>query len=123
MIGDAFRTCCPIIGMGVPKVLTDAERLCAVHAPEWFKTPGMSAEKIGRFYDDPVKRQTDARGHAVSLYSRRLSTDPGWVWSARRARNLAVRQGLSMLKQAGHALHRRPWSPPAGAHPLAGVDP
>ena len=123
LIGDAFRTCCPIIGMGVPKVLTDAERLGTVHAPEWFRTPGMGAAKIGTFYDDPIKRQTDARGHAISLYSRRLSTDPGWVWSARRGRNLAVRQGLSLLKQAGHALHLRPLPQPAGAHPVAGADP
>ncbi len=99
LIGDAFRTCCPIIGMGVPKVLTDAERLCMVHAPEWFRTPGMSAAKIGAFYDDPVKRQTDARGHSFSLYSRRLSTDPGLAWSARRIRNTAVRQGLFLLKR------------------------
>ena len=104
LIGDAFRTCCPVIGMGVPKVLTDAEQLCTVHAPAWFETPGMSAAKLGAFYDDPVKRQTDARGHRFSLYSRRLSTDPGLAWSARRVRNTAVRQGLFILKKTGQML-------------------
>ena len=64
----------------------------------------MSAAKISAFYDDPVKRQTDARGHKFSLYSRRLSTDPGLAWSARRVRNAAVRQGLFILHRTGQML-------------------
>ena len=56
LIGDAFSTSCPAAGTGTGKVFTDVERLCNVYIPRWFATPGMGAEKIAAFYDDPVRR-------------------------------------------------------------------
>ena len=46
LIGDAGGTSCPAAGTGFNKVLTDVERLCHVHIPNWLSTTGMSAEKI-----------------------------------------------------------------------------
>ena len=104
LVGDAFRTCCPIIGMGVVKVLTDVDRLCNHYVPRWFATPGLGSDKIAAFYDDEVKRQCDEKGHALSLYARSLATDPGLVWRARRVRNATVRRGLYAVRHAGHRL-------------------
>ena len=104
LIGDAFRTCCPIIGMGVVKVLTDVDRLCNHYVPRWLGTPGVGADKIGAFYDDEIKRECDEKGHAMSLYARSIATDPGLVWRARRIRNAAVRRGLYAVRHAGREL-------------------
>lgn len=60
LVGDAFATSCPAAGTGAGKALMDVERLCNVHIPQWLATPGMGAEKITAFYDDPVKRAYDA---------------------------------------------------------------
>ncbi|TIS16685.1 MAG: FAD-dependent monooxygenase, partial [Mesorhizobium sp.] len=35
LIGDAYQTSCPAAGTGVSRLLTDVERLCMVHVPQW----------------------------------------------------------------------------------------
>jgi 2-polyprenyl-6-methoxyphenol hydroxylase-like FAD-dependent oxidoreductase len=84
LIGDAFATSCPAAGTGCRKVFTDVERLCNVHVPVWLGTPGMSAEKIGAFYDDPVKRACDAHSARKAHALRAFSTGTGLPWAARR---------------------------------------
>ncbi len=101
LIGDAFATSCPAAGTGTGKVFTDVERLCNVHIPNWFATPGMDADKIAAFYEDPVKRAYDAHSAHKAFFLRALTIDPGLVWSARRWARFAV--GL-----ARHALRTVP---------------
>ncbi len=84
VVGDAFVTSCPAAGTGVSKVLTDVERLCHVHVPGWLATGGMSAEKIGEFYDDPVKDACDRHSAALAYYVRELALNEGLPWRARR---------------------------------------
>src|SRR6185437_3156365 len=60
LVGDAFATSCPAAGTGARKVLTDVERLCNVHIPNWLDTAGMDTQKIAAFYDDQVKQACDA---------------------------------------------------------------
>lgn len=90
-VGDAFRTTCPTPGVGFSRVLTDVDRLCNVHLPVWLATPGMPAKKIGAFYDDPVKREVDEKGAAVSVYARNLAVGRSLQWLFRRLRNKSVR--------------------------------
>lgn len=97
LLGDAFLSPCPIPGTGIGKVLTDVERFCSVHLPRWLETPGMDAAKIGSFYDDPIKRESDAHCIHASLYSRELATNPAIVWVARRVRNFVGRHVLSIV--------------------------
>jgi 2-polyprenyl-6-methoxyphenol hydroxylase-like FAD-dependent oxidoreductase len=99
LVGDAFATSCPAAGTGVGKVFTDVERLCNVHVPRWFATPGMDAEKIAAFYDDPVKQACDADSAARAFYVRSLSCDAGIVWRARR--------WGKFIGQSGRAVARR----------------
>ncbi|MEA2790530.1 MAG: hypothetical protein QOG73_2936, partial [Acetobacteraceae bacterium] len=40
VIGDAFQSTCPATGMGMVRLLTDVERLSAVHLPAWLESPG-----------------------------------------------------------------------------------
>ncbi|KAB1072574.1 FAD-dependent oxidoreductase [Methylobacterium planeticum] len=97
LIGDAFCTTCPAPGVGFRRVVTDVERLCSVHLPRWFETPGMGADKIARFYNDRVKRRVDGASIASSFYARGIVTGTGLLWDARRVRNAVVRQTLSRL--------------------------
>ncbi|SFG55628.1 FAD-dependent oxidoreductase [Methylobacterium gossipiicola] len=98
LIGDAFLSPCPIPGTGIGKVLTDVERLCAVHLPRWLETPGMEAEKLGSFYDDPVKVASDTQCLRASHYSRAIATEIGPIWAARRWRNYVGRHAIHALR-------------------------
>lgn len=97
LLGDAFCTTCPAPGVGVRRVLTDVERLAQVHLPGWLATPGMGVEKIGAFYDDPVKRASDAAAIRASRFSRAMAVEPGPLWAARRLRNGWVRRVSSLF--------------------------
>jgi 2-polyprenyl-6-methoxyphenol hydroxylase-like FAD-dependent oxidoreductase len=111
LVGDAFATSCPAAGTGVGKVLTDVERLCNMHIPRWLATPGMGEEKIGAFYDDPVKRACDARSLAEAYYMRSLSIDRSLPWRARRLGRFVGQRGIAMLRHA-----RERWSGRSAAH-------
>jgi 2-polyprenyl-6-methoxyphenol hydroxylase-like FAD-dependent oxidoreductase len=118
LIGDAFATSCPAAGTGTGKVFTDVERLCNVHIPNWFATPGMDADKIAAFYEDPVKRAYDAHSAHKAFFLRAMTIEPGLAWTARRwarfvlgvARNAlrTVRKGFvarmnrSAIREANH---------------------
>lgn len=77
LVGDAFATSCPAAGTGAGKALMDVERLCNVHIPQWLATPGMGAEKITAFYDDPVKRAYDAWCNKKAFGLKSFSIDRG----------------------------------------------
>jgi 2-polyprenyl-6-methoxyphenol hydroxylase-like FAD-dependent oxidoreductase len=100
LVGDAFATACPAVGVGANKVLTDVERLCNVHIPRWLASPGMGVEKIASFYADPIKRACDESSAARSFYLRSLSTDEGLAWRARRWTRFGVQMGVSALRHA-----------------------
>ncbi len=96
LVGDAFETTCPVTGTGTDKVFTDVERLCNVHIPAWLATEGMSEDKIGAFYDDPVKIACDTWSMAKAYNFRSVSIDNDIYWRVQRwARFLAwFAQGL-----------------------------
>ena len=99
LVGDTFATSCPAAGTGAGKALADVERLCNVHIPAWLASPGMGAEKIAAFYDDPVKVESDADSAAKARYVRSISTDASLAWQARRFANAVARQfGLAALR-------------------------
>ena len=84
LVGDAFKTTCPVTGTGTDKVFTDVERLCNVHIPNWLATDGMGADKIGAFYDDPVKTACDAWATAKAYNFRSVSINNALYWRAQR---------------------------------------
>jgi hypothetical protein len=100
LVGDAFATACPAVGVGANKVLTDVERLCHVYIPRWLATPGMGTEKIAGFYADPVKRVCDENSTMRAFYLRSLSTDEGLAWRTRRWARFGVQVGASALRSA-----------------------
>jgi 2-polyprenyl-6-methoxyphenol hydroxylase-like FAD-dependent oxidoreductase len=100
LVGDAFATSCPAAGTGVGKAFTDVERLCNIHVPRWLATPGMGEEKIGAFYDDPVKRACDSHSAAMAYYVRSLSVDPGLLWQARRWGRFIAHLGVGTVRRA-----------------------
>jgi 2-polyprenyl-6-methoxyphenol hydroxylase-like FAD-dependent oxidoreductase len=101
LVGDAFATSCPAAGTGAGKALTDVERLCNIHIPAWLGTAGMDVGKIAAFYDDPVKRASDAdsREHAYAL--RRLSTDRSLAGLARRLTHFGAQAARGALRARG----------------------
>jgi 2-polyprenyl-6-methoxyphenol hydroxylase-like FAD-dependent oxidoreductase len=96
LIGDAFQNSCPVTGCGYSKVFTDVNVL-AECVPAWFSTPGMGADKLRRFYDDPRKRTEDATAlrRAVDERLEAVSMEPRW--RLRRA-VLHVRRHLTRTK-------------------------
>ena len=99
LVGDAFATSCPAAGTGVNKVFTDVERLCNVHVPRWFATPGMDAAKIAAFYDDQVKQACDADSAARAFYVRSISIDAGILWQARRWGKFIGQSGIGAARR------------------------
>ncbi|TPJ54646.1 NAD(P)/FAD-dependent oxidoreductase [Mesorhizobium sp. B2-7-1] len=102
-IGDAFATTCPAQGDGMHRVLTDVDCLASTHIPAWLETPGMAADKICAFYDDPVKIAADERAMRASIYARRITTETGLEWRLRRLRNNTARH----LMILGRKMRRR----------------
>ncbi len=84
LIGDAFSTSCPAAGTGARKAMMDAERLCHGYISGWLATPGMGADKIAAFYNDPEKRACDDFCHDKAFSLRAFSTDPSLAWRTRR---------------------------------------
>jgi 2-polyprenyl-6-methoxyphenol hydroxylase-like FAD-dependent oxidoreductase len=98
LIGDSFQTSCPAAGTGVSRLLTDVDRLCNVHLPHWFKTPGMAASKIAQFYDDPVKQASDNRAARLAKYRRSLALDPRMRWVLERQQVYLRRRLIGWVK-------------------------
>jgi len=107
LLGDAFCATCPAPGVGIRRVMTDVNQLCTVHLPAWLATPGMGADKIGRFYDDPIKQAVDSSAFASSYRARGMVIGTGPLWTARRLRNDAARWLLGFAGAAGQSLLAR----------------
>jgi hypothetical protein len=114
LVGDAFATSCPAAGTGLHKVLTDVERLCNVYIPRWLASPGMAAEKISAFYNDPFKIACDAHSADKALYMRAVTLETGWLWQARRWMRFVGSLGRGTLRQSRQRLTSR--SPQQHAH-------
>ncbi|MGE3228856.1 MAG: FAD-dependent oxidoreductase [Hyphomicrobium sp.] len=84
LVGDAFGTACPAAGTGARKALVDIERLCNGYVSRWLATPGMDVDKIGAFYADPEKQESDRRSLALARTTRAMAVDPGFFWGLRR---------------------------------------
>ena len=91
LIGDAFFTTCPVTGTGMDKALNDVDRLRQL-VPQWLATPGMSAEKTGQLYDDPVKQQVDSASLDLSLRERAARMDDSLSGSILRFRRNVLRR-------------------------------
>jgi 2-polyprenyl-6-methoxyphenol hydroxylase-like FAD-dependent oxidoreductase len=90
-VGDACGTSCPAAGTGLDKVLTDVLAL-ARHAPEWLRSPGMSAEKVASYYEDSEKVRCDAWSLGRAWATRDHALGSSLRWRARR-RLVAAAQG------------------------------
>lgn len=101
-IGDAFCTTCPTPGVGIGRVMTDVDQLHSVHIPRWLETPGMAADKINAFYDDPVKVAADEDGMRVSYYAKSITAGTGLEWRARRLRNNTARRLMIIGRKVRH---------------------
>lgn len=98
LVGDAFCTSCPAAGTGTSKVFTDVERLCNVYIPNWLKNPGMSADKISKFYDDPEKCESDEFSAREAFALRAMSIDNGLSWHARRLARFGARLAIGKMR-------------------------
>jgi 2-polyprenyl-6-methoxyphenol hydroxylase-like FAD-dependent oxidoreductase len=85
LIGDSYQSVCPVTGTGLSKVLNDVHVLGQM-VPDWFGTPGMSADKTAAYYSSPAKRSSDAHSLRSALYSKRASIDQGLKFRLTRFR-------------------------------------
>ena len=96
LVGDAFASCSPAIGMGLTRILAEVRQLAFTHLPAWLATPGMGADKIAEFYADPFKRDVDGLALRRSHTARASATDTSLTWRAFR--------GLARLRRRARAL-------------------
>ena len=85
LLGDAFQATCPSSGTGVTRILNDVERLTQAHIPAWFADDGVTADKIGAFYADPIKQAVDHEAMRRSIKGRQATLGTNPYWRARRA--------------------------------------
>ena len=104
LIGDAWQNTCPSTGLGLKKAFTDVAVLAGC-VPDWFSTPGMSAEKIRSFYDHPRKRCMDAYALQDSSDHRNLVCDFSLRWRLRRVL-LRLKWNLPLPQSLFQALRR-----------------
>jgi 2-polyprenyl-6-methoxyphenol hydroxylase-like FAD-dependent oxidoreductase len=100
LVGDAFCTACPAVGVGANKVFTDVIQLCKEHIPNWLVSPGMGADKIASFYADPIKRACDTDSETRASHLRALSTDASLPWCAKRWARFGAQAGVSAMTWA-----------------------
>ncbi|MDR3422813.1 MAG: FAD-dependent monooxygenase [Xanthobacteraceae bacterium] len=100
LIGDAFATSCPAAGTGALKVLTDVERLCNHHVPQWLQTPGMAEAKIAAFYGDPVKQACDDFAARKAVCLKAFSLDATLAGHAYRLVRFVGQVGRGALRAA-----------------------
>jgi 2-polyprenyl-6-methoxyphenol hydroxylase-like FAD-dependent oxidoreductase len=106
LIGDAYQSVCPATGTGLSKVLMDVDALCDC-VPEWLESPGMGAEKIARYYDQPQRKACDAQSLQEAIFCRTLFTDSSLRWRVyRETRYLGIR----LLAWTNYS--RRGWNAP-----------
>jgi 2-polyprenyl-6-methoxyphenol hydroxylase-like FAD-dependent oxidoreductase len=113
IVGDAFASSCPAAGTGANKVFTDVERLCNVYIPRWLATEGMGKEKIGAFYDDPIKLATDTHSAEKARYLRSLSIDSALSWRMRRLGKFVGGFGMGIIRGFKERASQRPPRPTA----------
>lgn len=104
VVGDAFKTVCPVTGTGVDKALTDVVQLCYTHIPAWFKTPGMGEDKIAQYYADPIKVARDRSARRMTLDSKSIKLDPGAYWTYRRLRSQTLGRARLLARSVFRAL-------------------
>lgn len=104
LIGDAYRTACPVSGTGASKAMVDAERLCNVYAPQWLRQETITAQDIASFYADPEKQASDAHSRSVSLFAKRLALEPGLGWTAYRWARCGASLGRQFASSARQML-------------------
>jgi 2-polyprenyl-6-methoxyphenol hydroxylase-like FAD-dependent oxidoreductase len=104
LIGDAYQTSCPAAGTGVSRLLTDVERLCTVHVPQWLRTSGMPASKIAAFYDDTEKQAVDQNSLRLAEYRRSLTVATDLRWRTRRLMLLSRRRLVDSIDRHAPAV-------------------
>ena len=69
VVGDAFQTSCPAVGVGLTRAISDVEALLR-HAPGWFASPKLDVGEVAEFYSDPAKLALDRTTLSASLRRR-----------------------------------------------------
>jgi 2-polyprenyl-6-methoxyphenol hydroxylase-like FAD-dependent oxidoreductase len=118
LIGDAAQNVCPSTGIGLTKILTDADVLCFECIPMWFKSDGMGAHKTQSFFDHPRKLAVDTQALQNAYYRRQACTALSARWRVHRAKlHLTMR-----LRRPGRDVSHPVSQPhPSDATPRAGL--
>lgn len=96
LIGDAAQNVCPSTGVGLTKIFTDVHVLSSECVDQWFETPGMTREKMERFYKHPQKVAADKKALQDAYYRRHACAAPSLKWRIHRSKlHLNLQFGLA----------------------------
>ena len=104
LIGDAYMTSCPAIGLGVSRLLTDVERLCTVHVPQWMEETSIDSTRIAAFYGDPEKLAMDTNVLRTADHHFNIGGGTDLSWRLRRQFHFMQRRILSGIDSLSPAL-------------------
>ncbi|MFJ6321325.1 MULTISPECIES: FAD-dependent oxidoreductase [unclassified Rhizobium] len=104
LIGDAFQSSCPATEIGVSRLLTDVERLCTVHIPQWMAASAFDRAKIAAYYGDPYKQESDALALQLAALRRDLATNTDLRWRTRRQIHFLRRRAVHAVANLSPAL-------------------
>jgi 2-polyprenyl-6-methoxyphenol hydroxylase-like FAD-dependent oxidoreductase len=104
LIGDAYLTSCPASGLGVSRLLTDVERLCCGHIPQWMAETSIDYTKIAAYYDDPEKLDMDISSVRMTDHHFHLTTKTDVGWRLRRQFHFMRRRVLYGIENISPAL-------------------
>jgi hypothetical protein len=89
-----------------------------MHIPRWLRTPGMGAEKIAAFYDDPVKQACDRFSIEKAHGLKAFSVDPGVHWWIRRQIKFLAHYAIGTLRALASHRHLPSVYQPVPVSPL-----
>ncbi|MFK0160993.1 FAD-dependent oxidoreductase [Rhizobium sp. NPDC090279] len=104
LIGDAYLTSCPATGLGVSRLLTEVERLCAVHIPQWMAEASIDGARIAAYYADPEKLEMDANVLRTADHNFNLRARNDLGWRLRRQFHFMRRRILSGIESLSPAV-------------------
>jgi 2-polyprenyl-6-methoxyphenol hydroxylase-like FAD-dependent oxidoreductase len=107
LIGDAFSTSCPAAGTGARKTLNDAERLVNCYIPQWQATPGIGVDKVGAFYNDPIKLACDNFSRSKAFKLRTATIEQSRGRTAQRLIKFGAHWARGSVRSAARSMRAR----------------
>ena len=102
LLGDAQLASCPVLGLGVTRILTGIRQLAQQHWPNWQGRAPLTRAQIEDYYSDPIIQHLAENSIYASKFVHSLSTRTGAYWRLRRLWPSVKDVGRQAVKRIRH---------------------